>query len=293
MLPLKVITEATWIKKYLKENYGLSAEVVKNGIRKDIYTDPGEAYSNRKEGKLRVLIEGPLGVFFKNVEKAIQVCRESQADEIWLLTPTKVSKYPGVDRVFSQVPIFETPKIYRSCDVLVKLSYVEGMFGPPLEMFHCGGTAIIYNVSGHEEYIRHDENALVVPKNNEEQVISYINELKNNPKLIDKLKRGALQTAKDWPDWEIVSKDFEKVIKKFVTSKSEPQSLIEKKSKFFSEFYVIAGKNKPLPDSKIARIARELEKHPFLKKIFSIGFELLVIIYHLYKKLLVSLQLNF
>ena len=55
--------------------------------------------------------------------------------------------------------------IYRSCDVIVKLSYVEGMFGPPLEMFHCGGTSIVYDVTGHDEYIVHGKNGLVAKKN--------------------------------------------------------------------------------------------------------------------------------
>jgi len=94
-------------------------------------------------------------VFFKNVEKTIELCLQSDADEIWLLTSTEISEYPGVDKCFSRVAIEKTPEIYRSCDVLVKLSYVEGMFGPPLEMFHCGGTAIVYDVTGHDEYIKH------------------------------------------------------------------------------------------------------------------------------------------
>jgi hypothetical protein len=47
-----------------------------------------------------------------------------------------------------EVIYFDTPLVYRSCDILGKLSYVEGMFGPPLEMFHCGWTAIVYNVTG-------------------------------------------------------------------------------------------------------------------------------------------------
>ena len=83
------------------------------------------------------------------------------------MTASAVEAVAGVDRVFSRVPILETPRVYRSCDVLVKLSYIEGMFGPPLEMFHCGGTAIVYRVTGHEQYIRHDDNSLVVTPDDE------------------------------------------------------------------------------------------------------------------------------
>ena len=143
MLDMKVITEATWIKKYL-EKYGVDAYLVHNGIRKDIFTLKGDKF--KKNDGLRVLVEGPVDVDFKNVPKTIDLVKQSDADEIWLLTSSDVKEYPGVDRVFSRVPPKDCAKIYRSCDVIVKLSYVEGMFGPPLEMFHCGGTAIVLSL---------------------------------------------------------------------------------------------------------------------------------------------------
>ena len=207
-----VITEATWIRDFLKENYNLDAELVLNGIRKDIYKSDGPVLSQREKGKLRVLVEGPLGVFFKNVENTIKICRKSKADEIWLLTSTETKNYPGVDRLISRVPIYKTAEVYRSCDVLVKLSYVEGMFGPPLEMFHCGGTAIVYDVTGHDEYIKHGYNSLVVKTDDEQNVIGSINYLKENPHELEKLKLGAKETAEKWNDWDFSSKKFEEAV---------------------------------------------------------------------------------
>jgi len=177
---LPVITEATWIKDILKKRYNTDSKLVKNGIRKEIFKPFGESIRAREEGKLRVLIEGPIDVHFKNVPRTIELCRESKADEIWLLTSSDIESYKGVDKVFSKVSIFDTPLIYRSCDVIVKLSYVEGMFGPPLEMFHCGGTAIVYDVTGHDEYISHNNNALVVKTGDEAKVVKFINNLKEN-----------------------------------------------------------------------------------------------------------------
>jgi glycosyltransferase involved in cell wall biosynthesis len=207
-----VITEATWIKNYLKGNYNLDAEVVLNGIRKDFYKSDGPVFSQREKSKLRVLVEGPLGVFFKNVENTIKICKQSKADEVWLLTSTETKNYPGVDRLISKVPIFKTAEVYRSCDVLVKLSYVEGMFGPPLEMFHCGGTAIVYDVTGHDEYIRHGYNSLVVKTNDEKKVIDLIDYLKANPHELERLKLGAKETAEKWNDWDFSSKKFEEAV---------------------------------------------------------------------------------
>ena len=235
MLDMKVITEATWIKEYLAK-YGVDAYLVHNGIRKDIFALEGDTY---KKGKgLRVLVEGPVDVDFKNVPKTINLVKQSDADEIWLLTSSKIDSYPGVDKVFSQVPPVDCAKIYRSCDVIVKLSYIEGMFGPPLEMFHCGGTAIVYDVTGHDEYIEHNKNGLVVKTDENEKVVEYINKLKHDSKLLNKLKKGAIATAKSWVSWEESSMNFYKTVKKLNEMPSVTQEVLETKSKFFFDVYV-------------------------------------------------------
>ncbi len=213
-LPLSIITEATWIKDYLKEHYGLDAILVKNGIRKDVYTKDGDRY-NKKEGSFRVLVEGPVDIFYKNIPKTIELVRKSKADEIWLLTSSKIDKYAGVDRVFSNQPINECAKIYRSCDVIVKLSYVEGMFAPPLEMFHCGGTAIVYDVTGYDEYLKDGYNSLVVKTDDEEKVVEAINKLYDNRELLDNLKKNGYKTACKWPNWDTSSTEFYNAVKEY------------------------------------------------------------------------------
>lgn len=205
-LGLPVITEAKWISEYLNRKYGTFCALARNGIRKDIYIQEGESYRN--EAKLRVLIEGPLDVPFKNVKRTIEIVRKSKVDSVWLLTSSKVENVEGVDRVFSCQPIKEVAKIYRSCDVLVKLSYVEGMFGPPLEMFHCGGTAIVYEVTGYDEYIVNGYNAISVPIGDEEAVIDALNNLFENRTELMLLKHGAGQTAKSWITWNEASRNF-------------------------------------------------------------------------------------
>lgn len=234
---LPIITEASWIQKYLKENFNRDSQLVLNGIRKDIYKEEGEAFAPREEGKLRILVEGPLGVFFKNTEKAIELARKSNADEIWLLTSSKdVKEIDGVDRIFSSVKNTETPKIYRSCDVLVKLSYVEGMFGPPLEIFHCGGTSIIYNVTGHEEYMKHDINSIILDVDDEEGVVREINRLKEEPAYLNRLKAGALDEASKWPDWNQSSASFLEATKELLNKKSDSRRDIEVKSNFLTDW---------------------------------------------------------
>ncbi|MBN8547730.1 MAG: glycosyltransferase family 4 protein [Deltaproteobacteria bacterium] len=213
-LNLPVITEARWIQELLRNDFGRSVFLARNGIRKDIYTASGPAIERKSPGKLRVLVEGPLDLPFKNVLRTLEICAESAADEVWLLTSTpNTTSVPNASRVFSCVPVTETAAIYRSCDVLVKLSSVEGMFGPPLEMFHCGGTAIVYDVSGSDEYIRHGENAIVVAQGDEAGVLAAINKLHADPLTLAGLKAAALKTAQAWPSWEAVATEFEQALR--------------------------------------------------------------------------------
>lgn len=207
-LPLPVITEATWIRDQLQQSTGRDVQLVRNGVLKDVYCPDGPADQLRQPGSLRVLVEGPLGVPFKNVPRTLRLCGRADVGPVWLLTITDIDSYPGVERVVSRVPVARTAEVYRSCDVLVKLSHVEGMFGPPLEMFHCGGTAITYDVSGHDEYLVDGVNSLVVRSGDEDGVVRALQRLRDEPELLDALKEGARRTAEAWPSWEQSSREF-------------------------------------------------------------------------------------
>ncbi|CAK8721474.1 MAG: Glycosyltransferase involved in cell wall bisynthesis [Candidatus Electronema aureum] len=228
---IPVITEAAWIQKYLYRNYNKWPFLVRNGIRKDIYTAVGEAVDPRKPGRFRVLVEGPVEVSFKNVPISLRLARRAGADEVWLLTSSDIKAHPDADRVFSRVPIHETPAVYRSCDLVLKLSHVEGMFGPPLEMFHCGGTALVYDVTGHDEYIVHDQNAYVAATDDEEQVVRLLRHLKENPAELERLKQGGAATAAAWPDWEACAVQFEQALLKIAVERPASRKYLSKYTK--------------------------------------------------------------
>ena len=274
-LPIPIITEASWIKKYLEDNYNADVILVKNGINKSIFNDTDQLVKNNEPGIFRVLVEGPLGVPFKNTEKTIELCLKSNADEVWLLTSSVIEDHISVSRVFSKVPINETPAIYRSCDVLVKLSYVEGMFGPPLEMFHCGGTAVVYNVTGHEEYIVHNTNGIIIEKDNENEVIASINMLKENKIVLNNLKKGARDTAKNWPSWEEQAELFSSALYAH-SNKSYDSKRVAHIVKFNNDWYEIHAASCKTTRDKILETTDKhyitLRKCPALLKIITTLF---------------------
>jgi glycosyltransferase involved in cell wall biosynthesis len=250
-LPVNYITEASWIKDYLKDHFSQNAALVRNGIRKDVYKEIGSAISTKNNRHPRILVEGHFGVSFKNTALAIQLAREAGAKDIWVLTGSPVGWLPGVKRVFSRVPMTSTADIYRSCDILIKLSTVEGMFGPPLEIFHCGGTAIVFNVTGHDEYIINGFNSIVVSPDNLNNVVKVISELLNDPERLRLLKSGATQTAANWPSWDQSSKQFHKWLESCLKEPEVDSDVLKKMTTAAWENYSAAEKNRLAKSPKV------------------------------------------
>ena len=235
------ITEASWIREYLAVNHQKNAALVRNGIDKAVFCADGPCIAKRGPTP-RFLVEGHVDNWLKNVPKTISLLRQAAVGEIWLVTPSRITQYPGVDKVFSMVPVSHMPEIYRSCDVLVKLSLVEGMFGPPLEQFHCGGTALVYDVEGHEEYIKDGTNALVVNRDDEEGVVAAAQKMKQDAALLTFLKKNALETASSWIDWETSSSAFYNEILCAPALTTQDHATLVKKAQAGAHAYRLAQK---------------------------------------------------
>lgn len=234
-LNIRFITIATWMQNYLRTAHGKSSALIRNGIQKDIFTRYGDSFAPRPTSKPRIIIEGYFGVSFKNTALAMRIAKEAGIDDIWVLTGSNTLLAPGSSRLFSRLALKDTAKVYRSCDILLKLSTVEGMFGPPLEMFHCGGTSVVFDVTGYDEYIINDVNSIVCNKDNLDDVVVKLRELYNNPVALERLKHGAMLTAQAWPSWEQSSAAFHEHIvtscmsstNKYLTLRNEVLNILD------------------------------------------------------------------
>ncbi len=237
-LPVAYVTEATWIRDQLATCYGHEVTLVRNGIRKDVYRTTGPTKAPRDPNRQpRVLVEGHFGVSFKNTALGVRLAREAGTKDIWVLTGTPIKWIPGVSRVFSRVPMNVTPEIYRSCDILVKLSTVEGMFGPPLEIFHCGGTAIVFDVTGHDEYIVDGQNACVVRRGDMDGVVTTLRRLLDDRTELARLQAGALQTADVWASWDESSTAFRDWVETALAGPTVDRAVLaELSDKAFAEY---------------------------------------------------------
>jgi len=229
-LNFNFLTEARWIQKWLKDNFGQEAELIPNGLDGDIFYPDRPISPKRK--RPRILLEGAIGLPYKGMSDAFSAVENLDA-EIWCVSSFgEPDPSWRCDRFFKQVPMEKMRRVYSSCDVLLKLSRVEGFFGPPLEMMACGGTVVVGKVTGYDEYIVDGYNALVVESGDVASAMAAIERIISNTKLRAELISNGLATAKAWP-WES-SIDRLEVYYQNV--------LIEKQGKFSSSVREMADK---------------------------------------------------
>ena len=207
-LNIPVITEASWIRDFLRnQNPSRPVGYAVNGIEKEIFHQQGRLDPN--DGPIRILIEGSASAPNKGVSQCFDVIqRMTQPNITSWVSPSGATAGPGIDAVAGPLTFEEMADVYRRTDVLLKLSRVEGMFGPPLEAFHCGATAVVAPVTGAEEYIRHGVNSIVVPWDDVVGTAAVLDRLARNREEVQVLKLGAAKTASCWPDWAASSEEF-------------------------------------------------------------------------------------
>jgi O-antigen biosynthesis protein len=203
-LPVSFITEARWIAESLAElRPDAPCRLVRNGIDKTIHPADTDVTPSL-DGPLRVLVEGSATVWFKGVNEAIEAAHAMA--EPYELTVVSGSRdglvTSGADRVVGPLSQRDLAALYGQTDVVLKLSRVEGMYGPPLEGFHHGTTVVTTPVTGHEEYVEHGHNGLIVDWDDPVGTAHALDLLARDRRLLHELRTNALETARRWPSWE-------------------------------------------------------------------------------------------
>jgi O-antigen biosynthesis protein len=203
-LPVAMLTEARWIAETLEAlRPDIDVRLVRNGIAKDVFAGP-EAPAPSTGGPLRVLIEGDANVPFKGVRDAL-AATHAMTEPCHVTLVTRDGRAPRgtrADRVVGRVSHAELARLYGESHVVLKLSRVEGMYGPPLEGFHMGATCVTTAVTGHDEYVEHGWNALVVDWDDTRGTARALDLLGRDRRLLHYLRHNALLTARAWPSWE-------------------------------------------------------------------------------------------
>jgi glycosyltransferase involved in cell wall biosynthesis len=206
-LPVAFITEARWIARVLA---GLrpdaSCHLVRNGVDKEAFA-PLDAVPAAISGPLRILIEGSPRVWHKSVPEAIAAAARMREPRHVTVVCGDHAALGAVeaDRIVGPLSHREMADAYAESHVVLKLSRVEGMSGPPLEGFHRGATCVVTPVTGHDEYVEHGFNGLITDWDDLLGTARQLDLLARDRALLHFLRSNALQTARAWPGWDQAS----------------------------------------------------------------------------------------
>lgn len=213
LMDMDFLTEARWIKRWLRETFGKEAELVPNGLDERIFhsSEPLEP----RTGRPRVLLEGAIDLPYKGMAEAYAAVADEDVD-IWIVSSLgRPPKHWRYDRYFEQVPMSLMRRVYSSCDILLKMSRVEGFFGPPMEMMACGGAVVVGRVSGYDEYIKDGVNALVVDPEQPREAAAAVRRLVEDRQLRAALVQAGADTVRRWrwePSIDILERYFLDVV---------------------------------------------------------------------------------
>ncbi len=204
-LPLQRIVSAGWLQRYFQALLpGNDAYCVRSGVDKTVFAGASPAVT-RRDDPLRIVVEGPPDVWFKAVPEAVEaVERMTEPHHLTLISgPSKCPPALAAvaDEIAEDLTHAEVARVLGQTHVLLKLSRVEGMAGPPLEAFHMGATAVLTPTTGYDEYARHGHNSLIVGYDDPFGTPRALDLLARNRDLLHALRVNANRTASEWPDW--------------------------------------------------------------------------------------------
>ncbi|MFQ7282079.1 MAG: glycosyltransferase family 4 protein, partial [Christensenellales bacterium] len=201
-VPMQFVTISKWCQNWLAEDYGQQARYARNGIDTKQFAPKKRDFS---QGKIRILIEGDCGVYYKNVDESFRIVDKLDPDkyEIWYMSyNAKPKAHYRVDKFLHQIPYEKVAEVYHQCHILIKSSFLESFSYPPLEMMATGGYSVVVPNGGNQEYLRDGENCLLYPCGDVDAAVAAIERIVSDEALRDKLYEGGVATAqsRSWPN---------------------------------------------------------------------------------------------
>jgi glycosyltransferase involved in cell wall biosynthesis len=220
---VRYLTAARWIRDLTEAiQPGNRALYVRSGIDKEVFASP-PTVEPALSGPLRIVIEGNVDLPRKATPHAIAAVGLMREDRhVTLVSGTPAPGDSPVDESVTGLSHPEMAELFARSHVLLKLSRAEGMFGPPLEAFHMGCTCVVNPVTGHDDYIAHLANGLVVDWDDPTGTARALDLVAKDRRLLHQLRLGALASARAWPSWRQAS-SFMAVALQRISSEPPPR----------------------------------------------------------------------
>lgn len=205
-----VYTVSTFAKEKLQEIYNKESIVIPNAVDDKIfYYEP-----HKKNKVITISIIGAEDSEFKkisNILEAIKIVKKEgyKIDLKWI-TPTAPVKSKEKAIVNpKQIVIGDT---LRNSDIYICASMYESFCLPVLEAMTCGAAVITTNNGGNMDFIEDGYNALIIEKNNIEDIVNKLKMLIENENLRNTIAKNGVEKASQY-SWNITMERIDKYYK--------------------------------------------------------------------------------
>lgn len=194
-----VYTVSSFAKQKIKEVYGKEATVIPNAVDETIFF-----YKEHITNEImQVTVIGSEEAEFKKISNILEAIRriinKGYKIELNWITPTKpiINKEKAIVNP-KQITIGNT---LRRTNIYICASMYESFCLPVLEAMTCGAAIITTNNGGNMDFVKDGINALVIKKDDIEDIIKKLELLINNEMLRKSIAAEALKTAKEY-SWD-------------------------------------------------------------------------------------------
>ena len=210
--PYLKLSNATWEKKWLKENMNIDSMFLLGGVNTKMF-HPVKVKKNPNE--IRVLCSGDprerKGT--KTILEAVEIAKKEEPRIV-------LDTYHG-----KGIPQEKMAEKYCSADIFVEGSWHAGWNNPVAEAVACKVSVICTDIGGVKDFAFHEKTALLVPPKNPEAMASAILRLIRDEKLRETLRENAYQHIRQF-DWDRSAKRLEEILNYELSTKKRSISKI-------------------------------------------------------------------
>ncbi|MBI2996279.1 MAG: glycosyltransferase family 4 protein [Candidatus Melainabacteria bacterium] len=213
-------------------------KVITNGVDEEIFY-PKQFNSTNPNNNVNLLYVSRL-TFQKGIWTLIKACGILKKRGVTNYKLTVIGEGHLKDEMFSLIDKYkisdkvnvlgwkrfeELPDIYRSADIFILPSVMEGMASVTLQAIACGLPIIVSRVKGNEEVLEEGYNGLSAEYNNALDFASAIEKLIKQPELRQKMSKNSIQKSKQFL-WETIAKQYLELYEKSVYSKTLEEVIV-------------------------------------------------------------------
>lgn len=190
-----VYTVSSYSREMMQEIYNQDSKVICNSVDSNIFY-PRENFEDKENIELAMI--GSEDFKFKNVGEILEAYRilSKKYNNLSLNWITQTQPTKNSEKAIVNPPQKQIGEILRKTDIYVCNSEYESFGLPTLEAMTCGAAVITTDTGGMRDFVRENDNGLIVKKHNTDDLVQKIEMLINDKELRQRLAQNGLETAK-------------------------------------------------------------------------------------------------